>query len=67
MLEWKIKKLIHDNADKCRNKLPSTDTPTFNPHSPYFQSQIQVWSEKDNSTLFLEKGKNETKNEKNST
>ena len=42
MLEWKIKKLIHDNADKGRIKLSGTDTPAFSPHSPHFQSQIQV-------------------------
>ena len=57
MLEWKIKKLIHDNANKGRIKLSGTDTPAFSPHSPHFQSQIQVWSEKDNSTLFPDKNK----------
>ena len=64
MLEWKIKKLIHDNADKGRIKLSGTETPAFSPHSPHFQSQIQVWSEKDNSTLFPEKNKNKIKNKK---
>ena len=52
MLEWKFQKLIHDNADKGRIKLSGKDTPAFSPHSPLFQSQIQVWSEKDNSTYF---------------
>ena len=55
MLEWKIKKLIHDNADKGRIKLSNTDIPPFNPHSPHFQSQIQVWSEKENSIYFQKK------------
>ena len=55
MLEWKIKKLIHDNADKGRIKLSGTDTPAFSPHSPHFQSQIQVWSEKENSIYFQKK------------
>ena len=60
MLEWKIKKLIHDNADKGRIKLSGTETPAFSPHSPHFQSQIQVWSEKDNST-YLKKLKRKLK------
>ena len=63
MLEWKIKKLIHDNADKGRIKLSDTDTPAFSPHSPHFQFQIQVWSEKDNSTYF-KKDKRKIKNKK---
>ena len=41
MLEWKIKKLIHDNADKGRIKLSGTDTPAFSPHSPHSQSQFK--------------------------
>ena len=42
MLEWKIKKVIHDNADKGSIKLSGTDTPAFSLHSPHFQSQTQV-------------------------
>ena len=61
MLEWKIKKLIHDNADKGRIKLSDTDTPAFSLHSSHFQSQTQVWCEKDNSTLFPEKLKRKLK------
>ena len=57
MLEWKIKKLIHDNTEKGRIKLSGTDTPTFSPHSPHLLSRIQVWSEKDNSTYFQKKKK----------
>ena len=38
----KIKKVIHDNADKGRIKLSGTDTPAFSLHSPHFQSQTQV-------------------------
>ena len=57
MLEWKIKKLIHDNADKGRIKLSNTNIPPFSPHFPHFQSQIQVWSEKENSIYFQKKKK----------
>ena len=55
MLEWKIKKLVDDNADSGRIKLSNKDIPTFSPHSPHFQSQIQVWSEKENSIYFQKK------------
>ena len=61
MLEWKIKKLIHDNADKGRIKLSGMDTSAFSPHSPHFQSHIQVWSEKDNSTYFQKNKKENLK------
>ena len=55
MLEWKIKKLIHDNADNGRIKLSGTDILTFSPHSPHFQFQIQVWSEKEKNIYFQKK------------
>ena len=61
MLEWKIKKLRHDNADKGRIKLSGTETPAFSQQSPHFQSQIQVLSEKDKSTYFSKKLKRKLK------
>ena len=40
MLEWKFKKLMHDNADKGRIKLSGTDTPAFCPHSLTFSPKF---------------------------
>ena len=40
-------------------------TPQLSAHIPLtFSPKIQVWSEKDNSTLFPEKNKNKIKNKK---
>ena len=45
MLEWKFKKLKHDNADKGKIKLSGTDTPAFCPHSftfsPKFNCEVR--------------------------
>ena len=55
MPEWKIKKLIHDNADKCRNKLPGTDTPAHIPltFSPKFKCEVRKIT-----ALYFQKIKN---------
>ena len=46
MLEWKSKKLIHDNADKGRIKLSDTDSPQLSAHipltfSPKFKCEVR--------------------------
>ena len=52
MLEWKIKKLIHDNADKGRIKLSGTDTPALSLHSLIFSPKLKCEMRKTTALYF---------------